>query len=99
MKLGTMAARLPDSLRAADLAFVFAARSGKNAVGWELAQALAPMGARAQGFDDLDALVLAVTAAARPGDHVLVMSNGGFGGVHDRLLSGLAGRMPQGRAA
>jgi len=99
MKLGTMAARLPDSLRAADLVFAFGSRSGKNALGWELPQALAPMGARAQGFDDLDALVLAVTTAARPGDHVLVMSNGGFGGVHDRLLSGLAGRMPRERAA
>jgi UDP-N-acetylmuramate: L-alanyl-gamma-D-glutamyl-meso-diaminopimelate ligase len=49
------------------------------------------MGARARSFDDLDALVRSVAAEARPGDHVLVMSNGGFGGVHGRLLSALAG--------
>jgi UDP-N-acetylmuramate: L-alanyl-gamma-D-glutamyl-meso-diaminopimelate ligase len=99
MKLGTMSARLPESLQAADLVFCYGARSGRNAPGWEPAQALAPLGARARSFDDLDALVAAVTAAARPGDHVLVMSNGSFGGVHGRLLAALAGRTPQERAA
>jgi UDP-N-acetylmuramate: L-alanyl-gamma-D-glutamyl-meso-diaminopimelate ligase len=99
MKLGAMNARLPDSLRGADLVFCYGARSGRNALGWDAAQVLAPMGARARSFDDLDELVRAVTAAARPGDHVLVMSNGGFGGVHDRLLASLAGRQPRERAA
>ncbi|CPJ33104.1 UDP-N-acetylmuramate:L-alanyl-gamma-D-glutamyl-meso-diaminopimelate ligase [Bordetella pertussis] len=51
---------------------------------------LAPLGERAAGYDDLPALVRAVAAAARPGDHVLVMSNGGFGGVHGKLLDALA---------
>jgi len=91
MKLGTMSARLPESLRAADLVFCYGARSGRSALGWEPAQALAPMGAQARSFDDLDALVRSVVGEARPGDHVLVMSNGGFGGVHGRLLSALAG--------
>ena len=99
MKLGTMSARLPASLQAADLVFCYGARSGTNALGWEPAQALAPLGTRASSFDDIDALVAAVSAAARPGDHVLVMSNGGFGGVHGRLLSALAAAPPQERAA
>jgi UDP-N-acetylmuramate: L-alanyl-gamma-D-glutamyl-meso-diaminopimelate ligase len=99
MKLGTMSARLPESLQAADLVFCYGARSGRNALGWEPAQALAPMGARARSFDDLDALVRSVVGAARPGDHVLVMSNGGFGGVHERLLSALAIEGRQERAA
>jgi UDP-N-acetylmuramate: L-alanyl-gamma-D-glutamyl-meso-diaminopimelate ligase len=97
MKLGTMSARLPQALRDADLVFCYGARSGRNALGWEPAQALAPLGARAKSFDDLDALVRAVAAAAGPGDHVLVMSNGGFGGVHGRLLAALAA--PRERAA
>jgi UDP-N-acetylmuramate: L-alanyl-gamma-D-glutamyl-meso-diaminopimelate ligase len=90
MKLGAMNTRLPESLQAADLVFCYGARSGKNSLGWEPGQALAPLGARARSFDDLDELVRAVPAAARPGDHVLVMSNGGFGGVHDKLLAALA---------
>lgn len=81
MKLGTMKQQLPDSLVDADLVFCFGAN-----LGWDAAEALAPLGDKAQSFDDLDALVIAVCAAARPGDHVLVMSNGGFGGVHGKLL-------------
>jgi UDP-N-acetylmuramate: L-alanyl-gamma-D-glutamyl-meso-diaminopimelate ligase len=99
MKLGTMNALLPASLQQADLVFCFGARSGREALGWEPARVLAPMGDRAKGFDDLEALVRSVSTAARPGDHVLVMSNGGFGGVHERLLSALAGAAPQERAA
>src|SRR5512139_86063 len=99
MKLGSMSALLPDSLKGADLVFCYGERSGRNALGWEPAQVLAPLGARASSFDDLGALVQSVTGAARPGDHVLVMSNGGFGGVHGRLLSALAAAPPQERAA
>ena len=84
MKLGTMKAQLPTSLAGADLVFCY----GKG-LGWSPAEALSPMGAKATSFDDLDALVAAVVAAARPGDQVLVMSNGGFGGVHDKLLAAL----------
>lgn len=89
MKLGAMKAALPDSLRDADRVYGYGAASGKDALGWSLAEALAPLGNTASAFDDLDALVASVVAAARPGDHVLVMSNGGFGGVHQKLLGAL----------
>ncbi|MFQ1062831.1 UDP-N-acetylmuramate:L-alanyl-gamma-D-glutamyl-meso-diaminopimelate ligase [Bordetella trematum] len=88
MKLGTMAARLPGALDGADLVFCYKTREG--AMGWDPAEVLAPLGERAASFEDLQALVSAVAAAARPGDHVLVMSNGGFGGVHGKLLDALA---------
>ncbi len=91
MKLGTMKEALPGSLIAADLVFGYGAKGdGKDALGWDLGAALAPLGERAQAFDDLSALVTAVAAAAQPGDTVLVMSNGGFGGVHQKLLDALA---------
>ncbi len=87
MKLGTMKDALPDSLKAADLVFGYGALGeGKDALGWDLAAALSPLGEKARAFDDLSALVAAVGAAAKPGDFVLVMSNGGFGGVHQKLL-------------
>ncbi|SMC28654.1 UDP-N-acetylmuramate: L-alanyl-gamma-D-glutamyl-meso-diaminopimelate ligase [Andreprevotia lacus DSM 23236] len=84
MKLGTMKEALPGSLKDADLVFCYGAN-----LGWNPAEALAPLGGKAQSFDDLDALVAAVAAAAHAGDHVLVMSNGGFGGVHGKLLEQL----------
>ena len=99
MKLGSMAKRMPDCLRAADLTFCYGAAAGKHALGWAPTQVLAPLGTRARCFDDLGSLVGAVVAEARPGDHVLVMSNGAFGGVHDQLLAGLAEPASQERAA
>jgi len=85
MKLGVMKEQLPASLADADLAFCYGAN-----LGWDAAAALAPMGERACVEDDLPRLVARVRQAARPGDHVLVMSNGGFGGVHEKLLAALA---------
>ncbi|CBJ36843.1 UDP-N-acetylmuramate:L-alanyl-gamma-D-glutamyl-meso-diaminopimelate ligase (Murein peptide ligase) [Ralstonia solanacearum CMR15] len=93
MKLGVMKQQLPASLEGADQVFAYGAAGGRDAIGWDLAGALAPLGERAQAFSDLTALVEAVTAAARPGDHVLVMSNGGFGGVHQKLLDALGERV------
>jgi len=90
MKLGVMKAQLPASLEGADLVFGYGAPSGKDALGWDLAEALAPLGDKAAAFDDLGKLVTAVRAAAQPGDQVLVMSNGGFGGVHQKLLDAFA---------
>ncbi|NDY93269.1 UDP-N-acetylmuramate:L-alanyl-gamma-D-glutamyl-meso-diaminopimelate ligase [Ideonella livida] len=87
MKLGTMKAQLPWSLEEADLSFCHA-----GGLGWDAREALAPMGAKAQVADTIDALVAQVVRAARPGDQVLCMSNGGFGGVHTRLLEALAAR-------
>ncbi|WP_083941281.1 UDP-N-acetylmuramate:L-alanyl-gamma-D-glutamyl-meso-diaminopimelate ligase [Pseudoduganella violaceinigra] len=86
MKLGTMKDALPGSLKQADLVFGF---GSEKSLGWNLGEALSPMGAIAAAYDDLDAMVNAVVAAARSGDHILVMSNGGFGGVHQKLLEAL----------
>jgi UDP-N-acetylmuramate: L-alanyl-gamma-D-glutamyl-meso-diaminopimelate ligase len=86
MKLGTMKAQLPWALEDADLAFGL-----QGDYGWSVAEALAPMGAKAQVAASVPALVQAITAAARPGDHVLCMSNGGFGGVHGLLIKQLGG--------
>ncbi|MBR8243491.1 UDP-N-acetylmuramate:L-alanyl-gamma-D-glutamyl-meso-diaminopimelate ligase [Burkholderia multivorans] len=92
MKLGVMKAQLPASLADADLVFGYGAPSGRDALGWNLGDALSPLGDKARAFDDLHLLVKAVAEAARPGDHVLVMSNGGFGGVHQKLLDALGSR-------
>lgn len=87
MKLGAMKEALPGSLAEADLVFGFGITgSGKDALGWDLGAALAPLGQKASVFSDLNALVTAVARAAFPGDHILVMSNGGFGGVHQKIL-------------
>ncbi|HYD95627.1 MAG TPA: UDP-N-acetylmuramate:L-alanyl-gamma-D-glutamyl-meso-diaminopimelate ligase [Noviherbaspirillum sp.] len=90
MKLGTMKEALPGSLSDADLVFGYGAKAGKDALGWNLGEALAPLGAKAAAYDELGALVQAIVTAAQPGDHVLVMSNGGFGGVHQKILDTLS---------
>jgi UDP-N-acetylmuramate: L-alanyl-gamma-D-glutamyl-meso-diaminopimelate ligase len=90
MKLGVMKQQLPDSLAQADLVFAYGAKEGKSALGWDLQEAMMPMGQKAKAFDQLDTLVNAIQAIAQPGDHILVMSNGGFGGVHQQLLKALA---------
>lgn len=84
MKLGVMKDQLPASLREADEVFCYA-----HNLGWDAAAVLAPMGEKARCFEDLSALVQAVAEAAQDGDSVLVMSNGGFGGVHEKLLTAL----------
>ena len=84
MKLGTMKAQLPWSLEQVDLAFCHS-----GGLDWDAREALAPMGARAQVADGIDELVAHVVAAAQPGDQLLCMSNGGFGGVHAKLLDAL----------
>lgn len=90
MKLGAMAARLPEALALADRVFCFGAQGGKHGLGWDAGTVLAPLGAKASVHHDLDQLVAAVCAQAQSGDHVLVMSNGAFGGVHEKLLNALA---------
>lgn len=84
MKLGVMKAQLPGSLVDADRVYCYAAH-----LGWNAADALSPLGEKAMVADDLNTLIAAVTEAARAGDHILVMSNGGFGGIHDKLLNAL----------
>ena len=93
MKLGAMNARLPGSLERADRVYCYAAN-----LGWDAAAVLAPLGDRVRVAADLDQLIDAIVRDAQPGDHLLVMSNGGFGGIHGKLLERLAadpaGRVP-----
>lgn len=84
MKLGTMKAQLPWALESADLAFCHTA-----GLDWDAAAALAPVGGRAQTASTIDQVVQQVAQAAMPGDHIVCMSNGAFGGVHARLLQAL----------
>ncbi|MEP7061324.1 MAG: UDP-N-acetylmuramate:L-alanyl-gamma-D-glutamyl-meso-diaminopimelate ligase [Betaproteobacteria bacterium] len=86
MKLGTMKAKLPASVAAADRVFVHA-----GSLGWDAGAVFAPLAAKATVVDDVDTLVDAIVRESREGDHVVVMSNGSFGGIHDRLLQRLAG--------
>ncbi|HEU0196267.1 MAG TPA: UDP-N-acetylmuramate:L-alanyl-gamma-D-glutamyl-meso-diaminopimelate ligase [Nevskiaceae bacterium] len=85
MRMGTLAGRLGHSLDAADQVFVYA----RPDLDWDAHATLRSLGTRAQVCDALDALVAAVAAAARDGDAVLCMSNGDFGGVHEKLLAAL----------
>jgi UDP-N-acetylmuramate: L-alanyl-gamma-D-glutamyl-meso-diaminopimelate ligase len=87
MKLGLVKDELAPSLAGADAVFCYTA-----GLGWDAAAVLAPLGARAQAIGELDALVAAIVREARAGDQVVVMSNGGFGGIHARLLAELGRR-------
>ena len=84
MKLGAMKAQLPWSLEEADLAFCHS-----GGLGWDAGEALSSMGARAAVAPTIDALVAQVVAQARAGDHIVCMSNGGFGGIHAKLAAAL----------
>jgi UDP-N-acetylmuramate: L-alanyl-gamma-D-glutamyl-meso-diaminopimelate ligase len=88
MKRGVFKDALPESLGDADRTFVYAA-----GLGWDAKAVFARMGERVHCIDDLDRLVAVVSAESRPGDHVLVMSNGGFGGIHEKLLDRLSARV------
>ncbi len=81
MKLGTMKAALAGSLKDADAVYCYA-----GGVDWDVSAALAPLGAKACTENNLDALAARIADAAQPGDHILVMSNGGFGGIHGKIL-------------
>ena len=85
MKLGVMKDALPGSLKDANLTFCYAGN-----LGWDASSALAPLGDKAVVKDDLNELIEAIASAARSGDHILVMSNGGFGGIHEKLLKRLS---------
>ena len=84
MKLGTMKSQLPWSLEQADLSFCHS-----GGLDWDASAALAEMGHKAQVAGNIDELVNQVMAQVQPGDHLLCMSNGGFGGIHDKLLKAL----------
>ena len=84
MKLGVMKDQLPSSLADCDQVYCYGAN-----LGWDAVEALRPMGARAEVHEDFNALVKAIASQARAGDHILVMSNGGFQGIHNKLLEAL----------
>jgi UDP-N-acetylmuramate: L-alanyl-gamma-D-glutamyl-meso-diaminopimelate ligase len=84
MKLGVMKAALPASLKDADLVFCYIAN-----LGWDVVEALDPIKNKSQVFENLENLVTAIANIAKSGDHILVMSNGGFGGVHQKILDAL----------
>jgi UDP-N-acetylmuramate: L-alanyl-gamma-D-glutamyl-meso-diaminopimelate ligase len=84
MKLGVMKDALPSSLAQADRVYCYGAN-----LGWNPAEVLAPLGSAAVCHDELDALIEAIADEAKPGDQVLVMSNGAFGGIHEKLLDRL----------
>lgn len=86
MKLGIMKDALPSSVADADRVFVYGAN-----LGWDASAVFAPLGDRAVCRNSVEELVDAIALEAKPGDHILVMSNGGFGGVHEKLLRRLAG--------
>lgn len=86
MKMGAHSEGLAESLQEADWVVVLQPQG----LEWSLHKTLDPLGDKLQIFEDLDALVAAVTQAVRPHDCLVVMSNGAFGGVHQRLLDGLA---------
>ncbi|MCU7919926.1 MAG: UDP-N-acetylmuramate:L-alanyl-gamma-D-glutamyl-meso-diaminopimelate ligase [Candidatus Thiodiazotropha sp. (ex Epidulcina cf. delphinae)] len=85
MKRGVHAARLASALQAADRVMLFSPTD----LQWDAAAALAPLGSRAGIYFDTETMVSRVLEQAKPGDHLLVMSNGGFEGIHRRLLDGL----------
>ena len=85
MKLGVMKDALPASLKDADLVFCYGAN-----LGWDAAEALKLIKNKAQTFESLEILVTAIAKSAKSGDHILVMSNGSFGGVHQKILDALA---------
>jgi UDP-N-acetylmuramate: L-alanyl-gamma-D-glutamyl-meso-diaminopimelate ligase len=87
MKRGVMKDALPQSLAGADRVYVYT-----HGLGWNANAVFAPLGERAHCLDDLESLAGAVAADARAGDHVLIMSNGGFGGIHGKLLQRLQAR-------
>ncbi len=85
MKLGVMNDRLAPSLDRADRVFCYSA-----GVQWDAAAVLAALGAKAEAHADFDALLERVAVSLVPGDHVVIMSNGGFNGIHEKLLARLA---------
>jgi UDP-N-acetylmuramate: L-alanyl-gamma-D-glutamyl-meso-diaminopimelate ligase len=87
MKLGAMKAQLPWSLEEADLAFCHS-----GGLGWDAVDALHTMGQRACVADTVDGVIAQVLAQVQPGDHILCMSNGGFGGIHLKLEQALKQR-------
>jgi UDP-N-acetylmuramate: L-alanyl-gamma-D-glutamyl-meso-diaminopimelate ligase len=87
LKQGVLKDALPESFAGADKVYIHNA-----GIAWDATAAFKPLGTKARCEPDLAALVAAIAADAREGDHVLAMSNGGFGGIHQKLLAALEGK-------
>ncbi|MGH8453129.1 MAG: UDP-N-acetylmuramate:L-alanyl-gamma-D-glutamyl-meso-diaminopimelate ligase, partial [Nevskiales bacterium] len=87
MRMGVHKEELAESLKGAEQTFLYQ----RDDLGWSLADSVAGLGDRVRVMNDLDALVRTVVESARPGDQIVVMSNGDFGGIHAKLLEALAG--------
>jgi UDP-N-acetylmuramate: L-alanyl-gamma-D-glutamyl-meso-diaminopimelate ligase len=85
MKLGTHSAALAQSLQLADRVWMYQGPDIK----WDVAGAVADLGERVSIANSIDSLIEKLIAESRKGDHVLIMSNGGFGGIHQKLLEKL----------
>jgi UDP-N-acetylmuramate: L-alanyl-gamma-D-glutamyl-meso-diaminopimelate ligase len=85
MKMGTLKNQLPASLRDADCVFVYT-----HDLGWDAGPVFNGQVATLHLVEELPVLVDTIKHEAKPGDHVLIMSNGGFGGIHQKLLDALA---------
>src|SRR5229473_7045821 len=88
MKLGVHREQMAPALALADRAWLL----NPPDIGWDLPSAVAALGARASFAASVDELVKELADDSRPGDHILLMSNGGFGGLHDKLLAALRAR-------
>ncbi|MFM2597210.1 UDP-N-acetylmuramate:L-alanyl-gamma-D-glutamyl-meso-diaminopimelate ligase [Vibrio fortis] len=88
MKRGVHKETLADSLKQADSTFLFQ----PDNIDWSVKDVADACHQPAVVSDDLDALVTSIVEQAQPGDQILVMSNGGFGGIHQKLLDGLAAK-------
>jgi len=89
MKLGAMAAKLPGALAQANHTFCYAPGQGKQVLGWEPSEVLAALNPKLTVAREIDTLVTQILAHAQAGDHVVIMSNGGFEGLHQKLLAAL----------
>jgi UDP-N-acetylmuramate: L-alanyl-gamma-D-glutamyl-meso-diaminopimelate ligase len=85
MRAGVHRDTLADSLRGADSVWIYAPAD----LGWDATAAMASLGARAHAAATIDTLLAGLKADLHSGDHALLMSNGGFGGLHERLLAAL----------
>ena len=85
MRMGVHRERLAGALAGADEVWLYLPAD----LGWDAMPVLGALGARAHGTGDVDALAKDLARSLRPGDHVLIMSNGGFGGLHGKLLAQL----------
>ena len=84
MKMGAVKTALAGSLDGADQVFCYA----KN-VKWDITEALSSLGNKVTICHELTALIQAIVRQAHPGDHILIMSNGDFDGIHDKLIAAI----------